>query len=99
MSTDEYVPSKGVVRGAYVLAGLPDDASADLIQSALQRRSPEFDRFLARVRRDAVQQFIEACKAKRDEPGFLLPPNHWQDIEAAMRVAESYVKNHPEETP
>lgn len=59
----------------------------------------EFDRFLARVRRDAVQQFIEACKAKRDEPGFLLPPNHWQDIEAAIRVAESYVKNHPEVTP
>ena len=90
MSTDEYVPSEDDLRHAYRITRLLDH-HADV--------NAAFDRALARVRRDAVQQFIEACKAKRDEPGFLLPPNHWRDIEAAIRVAESYVKNHPEETP
>lgn len=43
MSTDEYVPSGGEVRSAYVSRYLTDQ----------RRRGAEFDRFLARVHRDA----------------------------------------------
>ena len=55
MSTDEYVPEEVNVRMAYVLAGVPDNASPDSIKRAERRAGPEFDRFLARVRRDAWQ--------------------------------------------
>ena len=96
----EYTPTEHEVRLVWTewsgWGGLTDRPDYDATRTEMRA---EFDRFLARVRRDAVQQFIDACKAKRDEPGFLLPPNHWQDIEAAIRVAESYVKNHPEVTP
>ena len=57
---DQYVPSEANVRAAYVLAGLPDNASSDSIQRAERRAGPEFDRFLARVRRDA---WAEGCRA------------------------------------
>ena len=56
MSTDEYVPEEVNVRMAYVLAGVPDNASPDSIKRAERRAGPEFDRFLARVRRDAADQ-------------------------------------------
>lgn len=92
MTTDEYVPSIQSVRDGYVWLSAEDNPVGR------ELAGEDFDRFLAHVRRDAVRQFIAACKAKRDEPGFLLPSNYWQDIEAAIRVAESYVKNHPEES-
>ena len=59
MTNDEqYVPREANVRAAYVLAGIPDNASSDSIERAERRAGPEFDRFLARVRRDAAREAL-----------------------------------------
>ena len=52
MSTDEYVPSEGDVRDAY-RAGR-DVLGLDFGEGGDERADAEFDRFLARVRRDAL---------------------------------------------
>lgn len=91
----EYTPSEDDARDSYITGMIRDGYGADWDEYR-EGAGADFDAFLARVRRDAVRQFIEACKEKRDEPGFLLPANYWQDIDAAIRVAESYIKNYPE---
>ena len=54
MTNDEqYVPSEGEVRSAYVSRYLTDQI----------RQGAEFDRFLARVRRDAAREAEERVKA------------------------------------
>lgn len=93
-----YTPSDEDVREEYVYGAQDVDIDGHIVVS-FDEACARWDRFLARVRRDAVEQFIEGCKEKRTQPGLLLPPNHWEDIDAAIRVAESYVKNYPEETP
>ena len=56
---EQYVPSEDDVRARYVFAGLPDRATSDQIARARDREVPEFDRFLARVRRDAARDAVE----------------------------------------
>ena len=59
MTTDEYVPSEEDVREAYALEGACDTIG-DLDYGEIPAGRAEFDRFLARVRRDA---WTEGCRA------------------------------------
>ena len=70
MSTDEYVPSIDGVRARYVLGGMPDNAMHDQIARAVKREGPEFDRFLARVRRDAAREALDGLAATHDAQVF-----------------------------
>ena len=58
MSTDEYVPSEQDLEVAWI----ESEASADDINVA----SAEFDRFLARVRRDAAREAEARVQAVED---------------------------------
>ena len=60
---DQYVPSEDDVRARYVFAGLPDRATSDQIARARDREVPEFDRFLARVRRDAEREAYTTARS------------------------------------
>ena len=51
MSTDEYVPSEEYVRESYVRAGAKWRESCE--------KEAEFNRFLARVRRETVEEVIQ----------------------------------------
>ena len=68
---DQYVPSEANVRAAYVLAGLPDNASSDSIQRAERRAGPEFDRFLARVRRDAAREALDGLAEQYEHDAYI----------------------------
>ena len=50
------------------------------------------------AQRDALTAFIAACEEKRDNTSFLLPANYFEDIDATIRVARSYIRNYFEET-
>ena len=70
MSTDEYVPDEQDLEVAWI----ESEASADDINVA----SAEFDRFLARVRRDAWHEGMLAgdCAAYN---GHTTPPNPYEE--------------------
>ena len=84
MSTDEYVPDEQDLEVAWI----ESEASADDINVA----SAEFDRFLARVRRDAAGSAMEGLAADFDM---------WhQDMhtdEVARRIRHEMKLLHPEE--
>lgn len=96
MSTDEYVPSDDDVRSVWVVherdcgwAPHPGDPSA------------EFDRFLARVRRDAAREqfenFIANTQTMYDGTHLHAAQIVYAEV---IRMAEVYVKAYfPEETP
>lgn len=58
MTTDEYVPDEEDVREAYALEGARDTIG-DLDYEEIPAGRAEFDRFLARVRRDAAREFVD----------------------------------------
>ena len=63
MNTDEqYVPDEEDVRTDYAIGGARDTIG-DIDYSAIPDLEAEFDRFLARVRRDAARE----AEAERDE--------------------------------
>ena len=96
---DQYVPSEGDVRARYVLAGLPDRATPDQIARARDREVPEFDRFLARVRRDAAREALDGLAAEARE-GIVNRETTWGHGQAIASAAETYRDTHcPEETP
>lgn len=101
MTTDEYVPSDEDVRSVWVVHERdcgwephPGDPSA------------EFDRFLARVRRDAARDALDGL-ARQEEEAFLHLHVNDAPISAAAAqyarsAAEAYKHEHyptPEETP
>ena len=85
MSTDEYVPSEDEMRHAYWLTRMLDHHAA--VDDA-------FDRFLARVRRDAAREALDGLADEAvhvnwemDGPSF------------ALRVRRFKNRKYPEETP
>ena len=98
MSTDEYVPNEQDLEGAWI----EFEASADDINVA----SAEFDRFLARGRRDAAREALDGL-ARQEEEAFLHLHVNDAPISAAAAqyarsMAEAYKHEHyptPEETP
>ena len=97
MSTDEYVPSEDEMRHAYRITRLLDHY-ADV--------NGAFDRFLARVRRDAAREALDGL-ARQEEEAFLHLHVNDAPISAAAAqyarsMAEAYKHEHyptPEESP
>ena len=91
MTTDEqYVPSEFMVRGAYNYSGGsgPDsDATLDA----------EFDRFLARVRRDAAREALDGLIADKAHMTALLRAENGGNVEDVL--AHYRDTHYPEETP
>ena len=87
---DQYAPSEANVRAAYVLAGIPDNASSDSIERAERRAGPEFDRFLARVRRDAAREALD---------GLAIDLAVTSGYTEAEEVRDYRDAHYPEETP
>ena len=94
---DQYVPSEDDVRARYVFAGLPDRATSDQIARARDREVPEFDRFLARVRRDAARGAIDGLIADRAHMAALLHAENGGNVEDVL--AHYRDTHYPEETP
>ena len=84
MSTDEYVPSEDEMRHAYWLTRMLDHHAA--VDAA-------FDRFLARVRRDAAREFVDRVLLDRgigeDEDNYLCPATA-DDLRAAVDVVHQF---------
>ena len=86
MSTDEYVPSEQDLEVAWI----ESEASADDINVA----SAEFDRFLARVRRDAAK---EALDGLADDFDMWHQDMHTDEV--ARRIRHEMKLLYPKETP
>lgn len=87
MSTDEYVPSEGEVRSAYVSRYLTNQL----------RQGAEFDRFLARLRRDAAREALDGLIADKAHTTVLLRAENGGNVED---VLTHYRDTHyPEESP
>ena len=84
MSTDEYVPSEDEMRHAYWLTRMLDHY-ADV--------NGAFDRFLARVRRDAAREFVDRVLLDwgigEDEDNYLCPATA-DDLRAAVDVVHQF---------
>lgn len=93
----EYTPSAGDVRARYVLAGLPDRATSDQIERARNREVPEFDRFLARVEREAARRAINELIADKEHMTALLRAENGGEAEDVLAHFRDTL--HPEETP
>ena len=88
MSTDEYVPSETTVRHAYVVI----ENRRDILAARA-----EFDRFLARVRRDAAREALDGLIADKAHMTALLHADNGGNVED---VLTHYRDTHyPEETP
>ena len=94
---DQYAPSEANVRAAYVLAGIPDNASSDSIERAERRAGPEFDRFLARVRRDAAREALDGLIADKAHMAALLRAENGGEAEDVLTHYRDTL--HPAETP
>ena len=90
MTKDEqYVPSEAEMREAWIATiGWPSsDAS----------RSAEFDRFLARVRRDAAREALDGLIADKAHMAALLCAENGGNVEDVLTHYRNSI--HPEETP
>ena len=94
---DQYVPSEDDVRARYVFAGLSDRATSDQIARARDREVPEFDRFLARVRRDAARRAIDGLIADKAHMTVLLRAENGGEAEDVLAHFRDTL--HPKETP
>ena len=83
MSTDEYVPSEDEMRHAYWLTRMLDHHAA--VDAA-------FDRFLARVRRDAAREALDGLADDFDMWHQDMPTD-----EVARRIRHEMKLLHPEE--
>lgn len=88
MSTDEYAPSEEQVRHAYVVI----EDRRDIFTARC-----EFDRFLARVRRDAAREALLALDQR------LEPLGAYQDADgiwtAQGEIADMLATDYPKEAP
>lgn len=95
MSADEYVPDEEDVRTDYALGGARDTIG-DIDYRAIPELEAEFDRFLARVRRDAAREVIDGLIADKAHMTALLRAENGGDVED---VLTHYRDTHyPEET-
>ena len=94
MSTDEYVPSEDEMRHAYWLTRMLDHHAA--VDAA-------FDRFLARVRRDAAREALDGLYEDASQEyriGLQGDDQERMDAaEAVLRATYAWMDNYPEETP
>ena len=94
MSTDEYVPSEDEMRHAYWLTRMLDHY-ADV--------NGAFDRFLARVRRDAAREALDGLYEDASQEyriGLQGDDQERMDAaEAVLRATYAWMDNYPEETP
>ena len=94
MSTDEYVPSEDEMRHAYWLTRMLDHHAA--VDAA-------FDRFLARVRRDAAREALDGLyeDASQDYRIGLQGDDQGRmnAAEAVLRATYAWMDHYPEETP
>ena len=94
MSTDEYVPSEDEMRHAYWLTRMLDHY-ADV--------DGAFDRFLARVRRDAAREALDGLYEDASQEyriGLQGDDQERMDAaEAVLRATYAWMDNYPEETP
>ena len=75
MSTDEYVPSEDEMRHAYRITRLLDHY-ADV--------NGAFDRFLARVRRDAAREALDGLLADKAHMAVLLHAENGGNVEDVL---------------
>ena len=94
MSTDEYVPSEDEMRHAYWLTRMLDHY-ADV--------NGAFDRFLARVRRDAAREALDGLYEDASQEyriGLQGDDQERMDAaEAVLRATYAWMDNYPEESP
>ena len=88
MSTDEYVPDEDEMRHAYWLTRMLDHYAA--VDAA-------FDRFLARVRRDAAREALDGLIADKAHMTVLLHAENGGNVEDVL--AHYRDTHYPEETP
>ena len=87
MTTDEYVPSDQAVRASYRLY---------MERSGIEDADAEFDRFLARVRRDAALTLAEHFSAEAIDQARQGNPDGADFYRAVATEIENQI---PEETP
>lgn len=95
MTTDEYVPSDQAVRASYRLY---------MERSGIEDADADFDRFLARVRRDAAREALDGYAAAEEDSFLNLhakdsPHAAAQCAHAAVTAREYRDTHYPEETP
>lgn len=98
MSTDEYVPSEDEMREAYVWLSAGDN------EGAREQAAEDFNRGLARVRRDAAREALDGMAHRFElELGHAASLNRGLDaqrVKLSLLATEKYCDTHyPEETP
>ena len=100
MSTDEYVPSEAAVKLAWADRRLFLDSMGEGDPSPDAVYNAEFDRFLARVRRDAAREALDGLAAESRELAHEMEPHDQGANAYTARAARIYRDTHyPEETP
>lgn len=61
--SDDYTPAVGLVRSAYVQAGMPTSEFYEATRN--QMRQAEFDRFIAQVKAEALEEAAAATTTPR----------------------------------
>ena len=91
---DQYVPTEDEMRHAYWLARMLDHHAA--VDAA-------FDRFLARVRRDAAREALDGLYEDASQEYHIGLQGDDQErmdaAEAVLRATYAWMDNYPEETP
>lgn len=96
MSTDEYVPSEDQVR--------LNHQRARTIEVGIREAGAEFDRFLARVKRDAAREALDGLAEWHDREAAMSGPgsHYWDASNHVATSARHHRDTHypiPEESP
>ena len=99
---DQYVPDEEDVRNAYALEAARDTIG-DTDYRAVPEARAEFDRFLARVRRDAAREALDGLYEDASQEyriGLQGDDQERMDAaEAVLRATYEWMDNYPEENP
>lgn len=97
MSTGEYVPSEDEMREAYVWLSAGDN------EGAREQAAEDFNRGLARVRRDAARSALDGLYEDASQDyriGLQGDDQERMDAaEAVLRATYAWMDHYPEETP
>ena len=94
---DQYVPSEALLRTAWSdYCQSMDDCNAWVRPDDIDTRA-EFDRFLARVRRDAAREALDGLIADKAHMAALLYAENGGNVEDVLTHYRNSI--HPEETP
>ena len=99
---DQYVPDEEGVRNAYALEAARDTIG-DTDYRAVPEARAEFDRFLARVRRDAAREALDGLYEDASQEYRIGLQGDDQGrmnaAEAVLRATYAWMDHYPEETP